>query len=71
MQGGVPSIQSWLELGSVGTHVLLQQIPAEFLQQWKPAAGEIMVGGGKIRMGGFEFYQKNPNASFPQLKRVT
>lgn len=33
MQGGVPSIQSWLELGSVGTHVLLQQIPAEFLQQ--------------------------------------
>ena len=31
---GVPSIHSWVELDSVGTHLLLQQILAEFLQQW-------------------------------------
>lgn len=70
MNEGVPRIHIWMELDSVGTHLLLQQSLAEFLQQWETAPGETMVGGGKIpawRLKGFEIYQKKLNAS-PSLK---
>lgn len=48
MDEGVPSIHSWVELDSVVTHLLLQQILAEFLQQWQAASGQVRVGDEKI-----------------------
>lgn len=74
MGEGVPSIHSWVELHSVVTHLLLQQILAEFLQQWQAASGQMRVGDEKIpvrRPGGLRSTRKILMPVFPAQKRNT